>query len=290
MKVLVLGGTGFVGRHLCEQLCRAGHRITVPTRRAVQARHIQHLPTLTVVEADVHNAQALQSLVRGHDAVVNLVAILHGKEAQFERAHVRLPGLLVQACQAEGVRRVVHVSAIGADPQGPSMYQRSKGRGEQVLLASGLDVTLLRPSVIFADDDHFTQMFAKLQTLFPVMPLAGSTAQFQPVWVQDVAQALCRLLHAPLTQRADRVVEACGPQVLTLAQIVRLCGLRCGHPRPIIPLPEWAAFVQAGVMECLPGPPLMSRDNVRSMRQPNVASGQHPGLDSLGIRPRALTA
>lgn len=289
MNILVLGGTGFVGRHLCEKLCRAGHRITVPTRRAVQARHIQHLPGLTVLEASVHEPVALQALVRGHDAVVNLVAILHGKQADFERVHVRLPALLVQACQREGVRRIVHVSAIGADPQGPSMYLRSKGRGEAVLRASGLDVALLRPSVIFGEDDQFTRMFERLQALFPVMPLAGSHAKFQPVWVQDVAQALCRLLvQAPSPDR-DPVVEACGPQAMTLADIVRLCGLRSGHPRPIIALPEWAAMVQAALMECLPGPPLMSRDNVRSMRQPNVASGQHRGLGSLGILPRALT-
>ncbi len=295
-KVLVLGGTGFVGRHVCEKLARAGWHVTVPTRRAGNAQAIQHLPGLTVVPADVHDEAALRRLLPGHAAVVNLVAILHGNAAAFERTHVELPAKLARAALATGVRRMVHVSALGAAPaaadSAPSKYLRSKSRGEAVLqqaAADGLQLTVLRPSVIFGADDQFLNLFARLQRVAPVMPLAGAQARFQPVWVEDVAQAIARCLQDPAT--IGQTFEACGPQVHTLAQLVQLAG-RCsrGRARPVLPLPMALGRLQAGLMEWLPGPTLMSRDNVDSMRVDNVATGQLPGLDALGITPAALGA
>ena len=192
-KVLVLGGSGFVGRHLCEALNRRGIQVTVPTRR-LPARSVQMLPFVTVVRANVHDADSLRQLIAGHDAVVNLVAVLHGDEARFGQLHVTLPTTVAQACLAAGVRRLVHVSALGADLQGPSMYQRSKAQGEQALQslasAQGLALTVLRPSVIFGADDAFINLFARLQKVFPLMPLASAGTRFQPVSVQDVARAL----------------------------------------------------------------------------------------------------
>ncbi|MFM2112509.1 MAG: hypothetical protein RLZZ271_1169 [Pseudomonadota bacterium] len=289
LRVLVTGGSGFVGRHVCEKLARMGCEITVPTRRRSQARNVQHLPRLSVVEADIHQPAQLQSLVRGHDAVVHLVAVLHGDEKRFEKVHVELVRSLVQACQQTGVQRLLHVSAIGVSEQAPSMYLRSKARGEKLVLESGLDVSVLRPSVIFGADDRFTNLFANLQQNIPLLPLAGAGAMFQPVWVQDVADALARLLMLPRQSRPQALLQACGPEALSLADIVRRCGQRHGMVRPVIPLPEWMGMIQARLMELLPGEPLMSRDNVRSMRVPNVASQQLDGLAALGIHPRALT-
>lgn len=297
--VLVLGGTGFVGRHLCEKLQRHGWHITVPTRRAVHAAAIRHLPRLTVVEASVHEDTALDGLLHGMDAVVNLVAILHGDEAAFERTHVELPTRLVAACARAGVKQAVHVSALGADPQGPSRYLRSKGRGEAVWqgaagagssAADRLGVHLLRPSVIFGADDRFLNLFARLQSVFPVMPLAGAKARFQPVWVEDVADALVACLARPLPPGQARVFECAGPQVFTLAELVRLAGRWSGHERPVLPLPEALGRLQAWTLEHLPGEPMMSRDNLDSMRQDNVASGHVPGLEALGIKPTGLEA
>jgi uncharacterized protein YbjT (DUF2867 family) len=151
------------------------------------------------VECDVHDEAALTRLVAGHDAVVNLVAILHGTGAAFQRAHVELPQKLARACAATGVRRVVHVSALGAAPGAASLYQRSKAAGEQALQAAGLQLTVLRPSVIFGAEDQFLNLFARLQRVFPVMPLAGAQARFQPVWVEDVAQAVVHALQWPGT-------------------------------------------------------------------------------------------
>ncbi|MFM7026977.1 MAG: complex I NDUFA9 subunit family protein [Limnohabitans sp.] len=290
-RILVLGGSGFVGRHVCEQLVRAGHRLTVPTRRARHAAAVQSLPGLTVLETPDLDTSSLTRLITGHDAVVNLIAVLHGNAARFEQVHVQLPGRIASAMQAAGVRRLVHVSALGADAQGPSMYQRSKARGEAVLQAAGLDLTVLRPSVIFGAEDRFLNLFAALQQVFPVMPLAGSGTKFQPVWVVDVAAAIVRCLHQ--RQTIGQTIEACGPETFTLGELVQRsgqwAGVNGGQGRPVIPLPRWIGWLQALGMEMLPGEPLMSRDNLASMKVGNVASGQWPGLQALGITPVALS-
>ena len=294
--IFILGGTGFVGSHVCEKLARAGHRITVATRRRTHARHLMHLPTVTVLELDVHDQASLTRALAGHSVVINLVAILHGTEAAFERVHVALPRTLVAACKAAGGMRLVHVSALGANPQAPqtlpSRYLRSKSAGEALLLASGLPLAVLRPSVIFGAQDQFLNVFARLQRIAPVVPLAGAHARFQPVWVEDVAQAIVVLVERGLRSGAAQVLEACGPDVWTLQALVQRsgqwAGVRGGRGRPVLPLPDWAAYLQATLMECLPGKPLMSRDNVDSMRVANVASGTVPGLEALGLRVAAL--
>ncbi len=288
-NVLVLGGSGFVGRQVCEQLARLGWRITVPTRRAVHAASVQSLPGLTVIEASVHSQADLARLMPGHDAVVNLVAVLHGDGARFEQVHVDLPAKIAQAMKAAGVHRLVHVSALGADAQGPSMYQRSKARGEAVLRSAGLALTVLRPSVIFGAEDKFLNLFADLQAVLPFMPLAGSGTRFQPVWVGDVARAVVACLQNPDTM--GQTYELCGPDVLTLGELVhragQWAGVNHGQGRPVIGLPMWMGWLQAAAMELAPGEPLMSRDNLASMKVDNVATGQLPGLQALGIAPAA---
>lgn len=285
-RILVLGGTGFVGQQVCEQLARLGWRITVPTRRAVNAAAIQNLPGLTVIEASVHQADDLARLMPGHDAVVNLVAVLHGDEARFEQVHVRLPSLIAQAMKNAGVTRLVHLSALGADPQGPSLYQRSKAQGETVLHNAGLKLTVLRPSVIFGADDKFLNLFADLQTRLPLMPLAGAATRFQPVWVGDVARAVVTCLQDHRT--IGQTYELAGPDVMNLGELVRKAGqwagVKGGKGRPVLPLPNWVGWLQAVCMELAPGEPLMSRDNLASMKVDNIASGRWLGLNELGIR------
>jgi uncharacterized protein YbjT (DUF2867 family) len=285
-KTLVLGGTGFVGRHVCERLSWLGHTVTVPTRRVASARSVQMIPGVNVVKADVHDDASLQRLVQGQDAVINLVAILHGSADAFDQVHVQLPQRLAQACAQAHVTRLVHVSALGADPHGPSAYQRSKGRGEQALWAAAkahpLALTMLRPSVIFGKDDQFINLFAKLQRVFPFMPLAGAHTRFQPVWVQDVAQAIVHALTH--TETAGETYELCGPDVFTLRELVEVAGRWNRTPRPVMPLPHAVGWAQALMMELLPGPTLMSRDNLASMKVDNVASGHLPGLRSLGVK------
>lgn len=292
-KLLILGGSGFVGRSLCAQLVAreggaADGGITVPTRHLARARGLNTLPGVTLVAADVHDDAQLRALVRDCDAVVNLVAILHGSEAGFEHVHVELPRRLVAACRAAGVRRVVHVSALGAAADAPSRYLRSKAAGEAVLQSAGLDLTLLRPSVMFGQSDRFLNMFARLQAAFPLVPLAGAHAKFQPVWVEDVAAAIAACLDAPRT--IGLTLECAGPRVYELHELVKLAGRWSGHPRRVLSLPDGLARVQAALLGLLPGEPLITGDNLDSMKVPNVASGRLPGLQSLGIAAKALEA
>jgi NADH dehydrogenase len=293
LSVLVLGGSGFVGRALCEQLTRrlgANARITVPTRRLPHARDLQSLPGVTVVQADVFSE--LPALLPGHDAVVNLVAILQGSAADFEHAHVELPRRLAAAMDVARVRRLVHVSALGVAEHAPSRYLRSKAAGEAVLQVAtqtgGLELTLARPSLVFGDGDRSVNLFARLQRHFPVMPLGGAAARLQPVWVQDLARALVEMLLRRET--IGRTYEIAGPRELSLAELVRVAGRVSGHERPVLPLPGPLATLQALFMECLPGQPLLSRDNLASLKVPNVPGGQLPGLAELGIRPSGLEA
>jgi len=293
-RVLILGGTGFVGRQLIEQLQRRGVRMTVATRHLVAARRIINQPQVRIAVGDVTDPATLAPLVAAHDAVVNLIAILHGRRGDFERLHVELPRRIAEACAQAGGRRLVHVSALGAVADGPSMYQRSKARGEAVLgqaaQVGSLGLTVLRPSVIFGAEDRFLNLFAGLQKVFPVLPLAGADARLQPVWVRDVAIAIAHCLHDDAT--IGQTFEACGPEVWTLREIVQAAGqwagVRGGRGRPVVALPSVLGRLQALGLEWLPGRPLMSRDNLDALKLDNVASGLVPGLAELGIEPAPL--
>jgi uncharacterized protein YbjT (DUF2867 family) len=291
-NILVLGGTGFVGRSVCEKLVErsggAGGCIVVPTRHLGHGRHLQMLPTLQLVSANLHDDAQLARLVAGSDAVINLVAILQGDAQRFRAVHEELPRRIAQACKAAGVKRLIHVSALGVGENAPSLYLRSKAAGEKLLAAAGLDLTMLRPSVIFGAHDKLLNLFATLQAVAPVVPLAGADSRYQPVWVEDVATAIVRCLDDDSS--IGKTYECAGPDVLTLRELVRSAGRWAGHERPVIGLPGGLATLQAMLMELLPGEPLISRDNLASMRVPNVATGTLPGLDALGIRASALSA
>ena len=291
-KIVITGGTGFVGRNVVERLFEhdAETRLVVPTRHLASGRQVQVLPTVDLLECRIDDPAALHGLLDGADALVQLVAILHGSENDFDRVHVQLQRTLAAACAAAGVKRVVHVSALGVGAHAPSHYLRSKAAGEavwqQAAQLHGLDITLLRPSVIFGAEDRFTNLFASLQRVFPVLPLAGTAARFQPVWVGDAAQAVVNCLATP--SAPGPVIECAGPEVLTLEQIVQRVGAMAGCLRPVLPLPEAIGMLQAALMGLLPGEPLMSRDNLLAMRVPNIASGTLPGLALLGITPASL--
>ncbi|MBX3605142.1 MAG: complex I NDUFA9 subunit family protein [Piscinibacter sp.] len=290
--IVVTGGTGFLGRSVCERLVErsggAGGRIVVPTRRIMHAREVQMLPTVQPVEADLHDDAQLPGLLRGADALIHLVAVLHGSEERFRQVHVELPKRLAAACVAAGVRRVIHVSALGVGAAAPSRYLRSKAAGEAAWQSAGLELTVLRPSLMYGRHDRLLNLFARLQALAPVLPLAGAESRYQPVWVEDVAEAVVRCLDDPST--VGQVIECAGPEVVTLRQLVEAAGRWSGHPRPVWPLPDALARLQARLMTLLPGEPLLSPDNLDSMTVPSVAGGQLPGLDRLGIRAATLDA
>lgn len=289
MNILMIGGSGFIGRHLAQTLAERGHSVTVPTRRRERARHLLVLPTVSVVEDDVHDPRRLQKLMANQQAVINLVGILRGGNgtpygAGFSRAHVELPRKIALAMQTTGLRRLLHVSALRAAATAPSGYLRSKAAGEAAIAAvRGLDVTVFRPSVIFGAGDAFLTLFARLQRCLPIVPLACAEAQFQPVWVGDVAASMADSLQRDET--FGKSYELCGPEVYTLRQLVAQAGVLSGHRRPIVGLPHAVAYLQAWAMEFVPGAPL-SRDNLRSMQLANISSGG-PALP-FGRQPMAL--
>jgi NADH dehydrogenase len=285
-RIVVLGGSGFVGRHLVSLLSVAGCQVVVPTRRREAAKHLILLPTVDVVEADVHDPAALAQLLRGGGAVVNLVGILNESGGNtFARAHVALAANVVAACKAAGVRRLLQMSGLHADPAGPSNYLRSKGEAEALIRASGLDWTIFRPSVIFGPEDAFLNLFARLAKALPVIALAAPDARFQPVYVGDVAHCIVRALDddATIGQRYDLG----GPRIYTLRELVAWTAETAGSVRPIVGLGATASKLQALALEILPGR-LMSRDNLASMSRDNVCPGPFPAI--FGIEPAALEA
>jgi uncharacterized protein YbjT (DUF2867 family) len=294
-RILIVGGSGFIGRHLVAKLAAQGRRVIVPTRRLDRAKALISLPHVEVIEADIHGPGVAAQLLRGMDAVVNLVGILHGPEGgpdwgrAFDRAHVQLPRLLAEAALDSGVSRMLHMSALGVTESPgrplPSRYLRSKAAGEAALRSlPGLKCTILRPSVVFGADDAFLNLFARLQRSLPVVALAGAQARLAPIWVEDVAQAAVNLLDAP--QAIGRAFELAGPETFTLQELVELAGTWSGHSRPVIALPEALARPLAGLMELMPGEPLMSRDNLDSLKIDNIPHGP---LDPLcGIAPLSL--
>lgn len=278
-KVLLIGGSGFVGGWIANRLSERGIRVIVPTRRRENRRALILLPTVYTFEADVHDAQVLAGLMCGVDAVINLVGILHDRDARspygkrFAAAHVELPRKIVAAMQQAGVRRLVHMSALKAAPDAPSAYLRSKGEGEALVRAApGLDVTVFRPSVIFGPGDAFLNTFAGLLRALPVLPLAGASTRFAPVYVGDVAGAFVDSLDDRAT--FGQCYDLCGPQTYTLRELVDYTARLIGVRRPVVNLSDPLARLQASVVGLLPNPPL-SRDNLLSLQVDSVSDGLH---------------
>lgn len=285
-NIALVGGSGFIGRQIAARLARQGMQLGLATRRPDwQLRTLQVLPPLSLDTVDLSDVDAIARWLEGRDALISMAGILHGSARAFHAVHAELPARLVEACHRAGVGRIVHISALGAAPDAPSEYQRSKAAGEAVIRDSGLCWTLLRPSVVFGPGDQFLNLFATLCRRLPVVPLAGAHTRFQPVWVEDVARAVETVL--PLRDACGRTLELAGPGRYTLAELVRLSGRLSGHPRPVLPLPAALGMLQAALLEHLPGPTLMSRDNVRSLARDNISEHGFPST-FLGFAPTAL--
>lgn len=271
-------------------LCDQGLAVRIPTRRRELVKsELIVLPTAELIEANINDPQVLTKLITGCDAVINLTGILHeASKGDFQRVHSDLPRKIVDVCRANDVRRLVHVSALKAGHDAPSEYLRSKAAGEQQIRAaeaSMVQTTIFRPSVIFGRDDSFLNLFAKLADLTPIIPLACPDARFQPVFVEDVARAIVDSLDE--TQSFSKTFELCGPKVYRLRDLVAyVCAIR-GLRRSIVPLSARLSYLQASILERLPGK-LMTRDNLRSMHVDNVCDGAFPRM--LGFEPRALEA
>ncbi len=290
MRICLLGGTGFVGRHLAEQLVARRHEVVIPTRRLMAHRDLLVLPTVRLVEGDVHNPVFLRRVLDGADAAINLVGILNerGRSGRgFTRVHVELPAKLVHACAEAGVKRLLHMSALNASLDAPSHYLRTKAMGEDHVhraAGQGLRVTSFRPSVIFGPDDSFTNRFARLLRLARfVFPLACPEAKMQPVYVEDVAHCFVAALDNAKTE--GQRYELCGPKVYTLREIVTYLARLLGLHTRIIGLDDRLSYLQAAVMEFVPGKPF-SLDNYHSLTLDSVCPKGFPAI--FGIVPKSM--
>jgi NADH dehydrogenase len=284
--VTVLGGSGFVGSAIVRQLSLAGYEVKVLTRRREAAKHIILLPNVDVIECNVMDDAALSKGIKGTDAVINLIGILHNsKKASFTAIHAELPARLAKVCAKFGIKRLVHMSALQASQDAPSAYLRSKSEGENAVLRANknLDVTVFRPSIIFGRGDGFINLFATLVKLLPVILLAKPNAKFQPIYVEDVAHAFVASLDNIDTY--GKAYDLGGPKVYTLRQLVAYVADTLGKKRPIIGLNNMFSYLQAFAMELLPVK-LMTRDNVRSMEVDSVCVTSFPAF--LGFQPVAL--
>ncbi|MFQ6023694.1 MAG: complex I NDUFA9 subunit family protein [Acidiferrobacterales bacterium] len=291
LTICLLGGTGFVGRSLARHLVELGHVVRIITRRRERKkRGLLVLPTLSMVEGDVHNPAVLRQQFQGTDVVVNLIGVLNasGRRGQgFERVHVELPRKIVDACREVGVPRLLHMSGLHAAMDAPSYYLRTKARGEEVVHSvetTNFHVTSFRPSVIFGPDDSFINRFASLLRLSPfVFPLACPEARLQPVYVQDVVTAFVHALadHHTFGQRYD----LCGPKVYTLRELVAYVAELLELRRKIIGLNDWASRMQATFLQFVPGKPF-SLDNYRSLQVDSVCDKGFPPI--FEIEPETL--
>lgn len=287
LKLVILGGTGFVGRHLVARLAADGHAVTLLSRNLACHENRMLPPGVELREMDVYDPTALRQAFTGCDAVVNLVGILneHGDSGRgFRRAHVELTKLVIAAMQLAGVRRLLQMSSLNAG-RGQSHYLKSRGEAEAAVKASGLDFSIFEPSVIFGHGDGLFCRFAQLLKIAPVMPLARANAKFAPVYVGDVTEAFVRALGNRRSH--GEVYELYGPDVFTLAQIVQMTAKARGLSRLVVPLPDLLGRLQGLVFDFVPGKPFSS-DNFRSLLTDSV--GGIDGLHRLGITPTRVAA
>jgi len=291
-RVTVFGGTGFIGRHLVRRLAKGGARIRAVTsdpERAMSLKPLGDPGQIVAQRGDLRDPATVAAAIAGAEMVVNLVGILYPRGgAGFAAIHVEGARHVAEAAREAGARRLVHVSALGADPRSPSEYARSKAAGEVAVRAAFPGATVIRPSVVFGRDDQFFNRFAELARFSPVLPLiGGGKTRFQPVYVGDVAEAIQRVLADPTT--AGETYELGGPQVFTLRELFKIVLQATGRSRLLVPLPFWLAGFEARFLEWWPKPPL-TRDQVKLLTRDSVVGRKARGLADLGIAPTAVAA
>lgn len=285
--VTIFGGTGFLGRHLVKRLCEHGAIVRVATRDPHCANYLQPMGAvgqIVLVPWSPAREETIAAAVNGADFVVNLVGILYERRrGDFQRIQAELPGRIARAAAAAGASRLVHISAIGADPASPSRYARTKAEGEQAVRAAFPNATILRPSIMFGPGDGFFGRFGAMAQLSPVLPLVGGgKTRFQPVFVGDVAQAITAALER--SDAAGRTYELGGPRVYTFKELLEWLLKVLGRRRWLAPLSFGLASFQARFLEFLPVPPL-TRDQVELLKRDNVVSPGAKTLTDLGVHP-----
>lgn len=288
MLVTLFGGGGFVGRYVAQELLSRGMRVRVAERNPMDAMRVKPLGGLgqtQLVHADVTKPESVARAVAGADAVINLVAVLKGN---FEAINHRGAANVAQAAAQADVMTLVHVSAIGADAESESAYGRSKGRGEEAVKSAFPKATIIRPSIIFGREDQFTNRFANIIRMAPVLPVIGSKTKFQPVYVVDVAKAIAACVADP-AGHAKKIYELGGPQVLSMREINEWLAQAIGHDPAILPVPDPVAEMMARLTGWMPGAPITS-DQWKMLQQDNIVAPRAKGLAAFGLTPTPLAA
>ena len=284
--VILLGGSGFFGRHVAQELLACGARLRIVSRRPERAfalKPLAALGQLQLVRGDVTRADSLPGLLAGADAVVNLVGAFAG---DLDALQGEGAGRIAAAARAAGAGAFVHISANGADAESPVAYARTKAEGEQAVLAAFPQATVLRPSILFGGDDAFISMFANLIARLPALPVFGPEAKLQPVFVDDAAAAVVGALKAPQTF-GGKTYELAGPEVISMLELHERIAAAQGRSRTFFALPDFVSGAFAAATGWLPGAPL-SADQWALLKAGNVAGGKLPGLKAFGIAPRPL--
>jgi len=290
LSICILGGTGFLGTRLTARLLKDNHRVTVLSRDRELHKHLLVLPGLMLENCNVYDEAQLSERLRGKDVVVNLIGILNERwfgGAGFRRAHTELTRTLLLAARSANVGRLLQVSALGAAVDAPSMYLRSKGEAEKLIREqSALDWTIFQPSVMFGPGDTFLNRFARLLAAAPgVLPLARPNARFQPVFVDDVVDAILRCLRGGASSR--QTYQLGGPQIFTLREVVQLVAKVTGRRRWIAGLPNALGRLEAAVFDFVPGRPFSS-DNYKSLKVDSVCTDD--GFERLKLKPHSMAA
>ncbi len=287
----VFGGSGFIGRYVVKRLVAEGHLVRVAVRDTEAALFLKPMGAVGQVvplHAPAEDAAAAARAVAGADFAVNLVGILaEAQPGDFARAHVAAARTVAEAARTAGVRRLVHLSALGAEAGHPALYASTKAEGEAAVRAAFPDATVLRPSVVFGPEDRFFNLFATLAQRLPVMPLFSGATRFQPVYVADVADAVLASLHRG--DAAGRTYALGGPRVMSMREVVDYVLAETRRRRCVLAVPPGIAALKAAVLERLPGKPL-TRDQLKLMARDNVVAPDVPGLAELGIAPTPIEA
>jgi uncharacterized protein YbjT (DUF2867 family) len=287
-KVVVFGGTGFLGRRVVCHLLDHAYAVRVAARHPERGRSVfsTNPPLLELVRADIGDDASIRDAVRGAFAVVNAVSLyLERGNQTFHSVHVEAAEKLARHSREAGVRRLMHVSGIGADPASPSPYIRSRGEGESAVHAVFPEATIVRSAVMFGPDDAFLTPLTGMIRKFPIFPVfGGGDTRLQPVHVEDVGEAIARIIDAP---QAQELFEFAGPRIYTYKELLETVSNHFGLRRALVPVPFLMWQVLAYFAEFLPRPPI-TRNQVELMRIDNVSSPEWPGLGALGIQPSGI--
>ncbi|HZW15953.1 MAG TPA: complex I NDUFA9 subunit family protein [Brevundimonas sp.] len=294
--ITVFGGSGFVGSQVVQDLARRGWRIRVAVRRPDRAYKLQtsgHVGQIQAVRCDAVNPAQVEAALAGADAAINLIGVLYEAGAQsFQAMHVDAARNIAAACAAAGVSRLVHVSAVGANPESTSTYACTKAAGEMAVREVKPDAVVIRPSLVFGAGDDFLNRFASMATMAPALPLiGGGKTRFQPVYVGDVSEAIVRAVERP--DAAGRTFELGGPEIMTFKEVLELVLRETRRRNGLIPLPFFAARAigsLAQVTSVVGIAPVLTRDQAVQLETDNVVAEGAEGLAELGIEPTGIEA